>query len=216
MSQTSKRSLAQNWGYHIGRQISQLLCVGLCRIRCEGREHLPRDGAVLVCSNHQSYFDPILVGLACRRRLNYLARKTLFRHPLFRHLIHFFDAIPIDRDGIGVEGIKETIRRLRRDEMVLIFPEGTRTADGELRQLKPGFCSLARRGTTTLQPVAIDGAYQCWPRQAKAPQLDRIAIVFGPPITPDQVAGMENKELINELAARIEVCHRRARQLRCG
>jgi 1-acyl-sn-glycerol-3-phosphate acyltransferase len=155
-----------------------------------------------------------LVGLACRRRLNYLARKTLFRHPLFRHLIHFFDAIPIDRDGMGVEGIKETIRRLRRDEMVLIFPEGTRTSDGDLRRLKPGFCSLARRGATTLQPVAIDGAYQCWPRQAKAPRLDRIAIVFGPPMTPDDIASMENKELIAELAARIEICHRRARQLR--
>lgn len=214
MKDPSKRSLAQNCGYHVGRQAAQLAGVALCRMRCEGREHLPQTGAVLVCSNHQSYFDPVLVGLACRRRLNYLARKTLFRHPLFRHLIHFFDAIPIDRDRIGVEGIKETIRRLRREEMVLIFPEGTRTPDGELQPLKPGFCSLARRGQTTLQPVAVDGAYQCWPRQAKAPRLDRIAVVFGPPITPDDVASLDNGELIAELATRIDTCHRRARELR--
>ena len=211
---STKRSWVQNWGYNLTRQFAQLAGVTLCGMRCEGREHLPKNGAVLVCSNHQSYFDPIIVGLACRRRLNYLARKTLFRHPLFSHIIRFYDAIPIDRDGVGAAGIKETIRRLRREELVLIFPEGTRTSDGELQRLRPGFCSLARRGQTALQPVGLDGAYQSWPRQAKSPRLDRISVVFGPPITPTDVASMDNAELIAELADRMAKCHRRARELR--
>lgn len=183
-------------------------------MRVEGRHWVPSSGPVLVCSNHQSYFDPILIGLSCRRRMNYLARKTLFRHPIFRHLIRYFDAIPIDRDGLGIQGIKETIRRLRLEEMVLVFPEGTRTHDGELQPLKPGFCSLARRGETTLQPVAIDGAYHCWPRQTRFPRLDRLAIVYGPPIGPDAIKDMTNGQLIEELHQRMLECHSRARWLR--
>jgi hypothetical protein len=108
-----RRSFAQRSGYHLTRRMTQLLTVSCCGMRVEGRHWVPSSGPVLVCSNHQSYFDPILIGLSCRRRMNYLARKTLFRHPIFRHLIRYFDAIPIDRDGLGIQGIKETIRRLR-------------------------------------------------------------------------------------------------------
>lgn len=209
-----QRTLAQRIVYRLARRVAQLTAVGVFRIRMEGRHYIPVDGPVLVCSNHQSYFDPVIVGLGCRRRLNYLARKTLFRHPVFRYLIYFFDAIAIDRDGMGVEGIKETLRRLKREEMVLMFPEGTRTHDGELRALRPGFCALARRGKTTLLPVAIDGAYQCWPRQNKWPRLDRLALVFGPPITAEDMAQWDNEQLVAELAERMADCHRRARQLR--
>ena len=67
--------------------------VALFRFRCEGRDHYPHDGGGLICSNHQSFFDPVIVGLTCDRRLNYLARQTLFRFTLFRWLIEFLDAL---------------------------------------------------------------------------------------------------------------------------
>mgnify|MGYP001359656643 CR=1 FL=1 len=214
MSDPIQRTLAQRYGYHLSRYAAQLLVVSISGLRCEGRYHVPKTGPVLVCSNHQSFFDPVLIGLGCRRRLNFLARNTLFNHRLFGQLIRFFDAIPIERDGMGISGIKETIKRLRRDEMVLMFPEGTRTPDGEFQALRPGFCSLARRGETTLQPVALDGAYQCWPRQARYPKLGRLAIVFGPPLKPADFADWNNDQLLAELAHRMQVCHQRARHLR--
>ena len=68
-----------------------------------------------------------------------MARKTLFDVFLFGRLIRYLESIPIDRDGLGISGIKETLRRLKRGEMVLIFPEGTRTLDGQVGSLKPGF-----------------------------------------------------------------------------
>ncbi|HOU36076.1 MAG TPA: lysophospholipid acyltransferase family protein, partial [Candidatus Omnitrophota bacterium] len=80
-------------------------------------------------SNHQSHLDPPLVGCGCRRQMNFLARNTLFRSPLFAKLISSVNAIPIDREGGGLAGLKETLRRLKRGEMVLVFPEGTRTPD---------------------------------------------------------------------------------------
>jgi len=110
----AERSLAKRLWYDYLQVMCRLLGVALFRVRCTGRENVPPTGGVLVLSNHQSQFDPMLVGLAIDRRLNYLARETLFRFPPFRWLIRSLDAIPIDREGLGLAGLKETLRRLNR------------------------------------------------------------------------------------------------------
>src|SRR5262249_14976904 len=138
----SQRSLAKRAWYQFLHVACRVLGVAVYHIRCRGRGLVPKTGGVLVLSSHQSHFDPGLIGLACDRRLNYLARDTLFRFAPFRWLIKSLDAIPIDREGLGLGGLKETLKRLKREEMVLIFPEGTRTRDGEISPLKPGFCAL--------------------------------------------------------------------------
>ncbi len=165
----------------------------------------------LVCANHQSFFDPVLVGLAFDRRLNYLARKTLFSVPVLNSLIGFLDGIPIDRDGFGLQGIRETLRRLKRDEMVLIFPEGTRTTDGNVADLKPGFVTLARRGKKPLVPVGLDGAYDAWPRSAVWPRIGPIHICIGQPLTVTQIESMTDEQVILELLDRIRRLHLQAR-----
>ena len=137
----AQRSLPQRLWYDALRVICRLTGILVFRIRCRGREFVPRDGGGLVLSNHQSHLDPVLVGLATDRRLNYLARDTLFKFAPFRWLINSLDAIPLDREGLGLGGLKETLKRLKRGELVLIFPEGTRTRDGEVGTLKPGFCA---------------------------------------------------------------------------
>jgi 1-acyl-sn-glycerol-3-phosphate acyltransferase len=172
------------------------------------------EGGGLVCANHQSLFDPPFIGLTCQRRMNYLARDTLFRIPGLKQLIAFLDAIPIDREGGGLAGLKETLRRLKAGELVLIFPEGTRTHDGEVAPLKPGFIAVARRSRVPLVPVGLDGAFQAWPRSAKLPRLGRIGIVIGEPIRPEQVAEFSDEDLLAELEQRILTCHAQARELR--
>jgi 1-acyl-sn-glycerol-3-phosphate acyltransferase len=158
-------------------------------------------------------FDPPLVGLTCPRRMNYLARDTLFRVPGLKQLISFLDAIPIDRDGGGLAGLKETLRRLKAGELVLIFPEGTRTRDGEVAPLKPGFIAVARRSKAPLIPVGLDGAYQAWPRTARLPRIGRVAVAIGEPISPEQVAALSDEDLLAELEQRILLCHAQAREL---
>jgi 1-acyl-sn-glycerol-3-phosphate acyltransferase len=210
------RSLAQPFVYSILRVFAQLIAVAFYRLRCEGREHWPASGGGLVCSNHQSYFDPPLVGMTCPRQMNYLARDTLFKVPVLRQVITFLDTIPIDREGSGLSGLKETMKRLRAGELVLIFPEGTRTNDGELRSLKPGFCSVARRSRVPLIPVGIDGAYQAWPRSAPLPLPGKLAVVIGRPISPEEVESMTDEELVAELGSRMSACHLEARRIREG
>ncbi len=161
-------------------------------------------------SNHQSNLDPVLVGLACHRRLNFLARRTLFDSAGLRWLIESLDAIPIDRDGSGLGGLKETLKRLKRGEMVLIFPEGTRTTDGKVARLKPGFCALARRAGVPLLPVAIDGAFAAWPRGRALPRRARIRIEFGPPLSAADINDLDDVQLVAEVERRIRACHSQA------
>jgi len=196
-------------------------CRCLCRfgtawywsIRSNGQQHLPLDGGILVLANHQSVLDPVMIGVCTQRQLTYLARKTLFRGP-GRWLIESLNAIPIDRDGFGLSGLKETLRRLKREEAVLIFPEGTRTRDGEVQPLLPGFVAIARRGKVPLLPVAIDGAYQSWPRDGKFPRRSTVQVEFGEPITPEEVKNFTDDELRAEVQRRIVELHRIAREKR--
>ena len=189
----------------------QLAAVGAFNIRGGGRANVPRSGGGLMLSNHQSNLDPVLVGLCSARRLNYVARKTLFKFPPFRWLINSLDAISIDREGTGLEGLKETLRRLKRGEIVLLFPEGTRTLDGEVQAVKPGFCAVARRSGVPILPVAMDGAWHAWPRHRMLPRRAVIHVQFGDPIDPDQIKQLNDEQLVAEVERRIRECHAVAR-----
>ena len=209
-----RRTFAQRLGYDAFRVLARWFGVWLYALRIVGRENWPAAGGALVCANHQSMFDPPLVGLTCPRRMNYLARDTLFKVPILAQLIRFLDAIPIDRDGVGLSGLKETLRRLKAGELVLIFPEGTRTHNGEVAPLKPGFIAVARRSRVPLVPVGLDGAFQAWPRTARFPRLGRIAVAIGAPITAEQVAELTDGDLLSLLQQRVSAALALARAAR--
>ncbi|HEX4132813.1 MAG TPA: lysophospholipid acyltransferase family protein [Pirellulales bacterium] len=205
------RSLAKRIWYDYLRMMSRLVAAGLFQLRCNGRERVPAHGPVLVVSNHQSHFDPVLIASVCNRRLNFLARQTLFRFAPFGWLIKSLDAIPLDRDGLGMAGLKETLRRLKRGEMVLVFPEGTRTRDGNVGPLKPGFCALVHRTEAAVVPVAIDGAFDAWPRWHRWPRRACIRMEFGEPLTAEEAKGLADGALMAEVDRRLRVCHAAAR-----
>jgi 1-acyl-sn-glycerol-3-phosphate acyltransferase len=158
--------------------------------------------------------DPVIVGLSFQRRLNYLARKSLFRFPPFRWLIEFLDAIPLEHTGLGIGGLKECLRRFKHGEMVLIFPEGTRTRDGSVQAFQPGFLTLARRGAVAVLPVGLDGAFDAWPRDALLPRLARIRVCVGEPFTAEQIKGLDDTQFLRQLEDRVRQCHAAARAAR--
>lgn len=214
MKRGSTPSLPKRLWYGFVRLVCRLLATALFRIRVRGRQWVPREGGVLVLANHQSHFDAALIGVACDRRLNYLARDSLFAFTPFRWLIESLDAIPIDREGLGLSGLKETLRRLKNGELVLIFPEGTRTRDGEVAPLKPGFSALAKRAGVPLLPVAIEGAYQAWPRRHRLPGISTIHIQFGEPLRAAAAGELDERQLVAEIERRIRDCHSQARAAR--
>ncbi len=212
----AERSFASRAWYAMMRVVVGVFALGLFRLRCAHRERLPATGGYLLLSNHQSHLDPPLVGFVVPRRVNYVARDTLFKNRFFAWLINSLDAIPIDREGLGLAGLKETMRRLKRGEIVLLFPEGTRTPDGELQPLRPGFSALVQRTGVPIVPVALDGAYQAWPRKAKFPRPGRVQIVVGEPISVETAKSLDDRALVALVEERIRACLGEARELRSG
>lgn len=167
----------------------------------------------MLLSTHQSMLDPVLVGLCINGRLNYVARKSLFKNRIFAFLIKTLDAIEIDRERGGLAGLREMLKRLQAGKKVLLFPEGTRTEDGKIGELKMGFVPIARRSEVPLIPIAIVGAYRILPRGKLFPGRRPLAVVFGQPISPDEVKALGDEELRIRLARELELCNSQGEHL---
>ena len=196
--------------------LCRTLAVSLCGFRARFAEPLPAEGGLLVLSSHQSHLDPLLLGLATDRRLSSLARSSLYRFKPFGAVITALDAVPIDRNASMVAAMKAVIGRLRAGRAVVIFPEGTRTSTGRLGEIKGGFALLAKKSGVTIVPVAIVGAYECWPRTRLLPRPGRIRLEFGRVISAADVAALDEKTIHEICAARLQELDATARRIRAG
>jgi 1-acyl-sn-glycerol-3-phosphate acyltransferase len=182
-----KRNLAAWFWYSILWCPCYALSQLLFRYRFWGKGNVPISGPVLLVSNHQSHLDPVLVGLACPRQLKYLARKGLFFFP-FNLWIRALGAVPIDQERSALAGLRTTLNLLKENNAVLVFPEGSRTPDGQLHKMFPGFCLLARRSQATIVPLAVEGAFAALPRGSLFIRPRSIGLTFGTAIPPQQYA----------------------------
>jgi 1-acyl-sn-glycerol-3-phosphate acyltransferase len=209
--------LRRNWVWFTLQQICQLLFTIWFRLRAHGIENLPPGGALLLI-NHQSFLDPLMVGLPLRRPVSYLARENLFRVPVLGWLLTRTYVMPISRESAGTESLRESLRRMEHGFLVGIFPEGTRSLDGGLRELKPGFVALIRRVQVPVIPVAVAGAYEAFPRGAWFPRPSKIRVVYGSPLDPARLAELSQKgreaELVDWSRCSIQTCLDTANALR--
>jgi 1-acyl-sn-glycerol-3-phosphate acyltransferase len=187
------------------------LFASLFGLRATGRENVPDQGALMMVSNHLSHLDVLVLGILLRRPLNYVARSTLFFWPL-GVFIRSLGAFPIQREGIGAQGLKETLKRLRSGGIVTLFPEGTRTRNGELGELKAGIALLAAKARVPILPVAIAGSFEAWPRTRIYPVSHPIRVHFGSPISPEQVRSLGPEVLTALIRERILECQAVARK----
>jgi len=194
--------------------ICRALGVSVFGVRTRFAEPLPESGGLIVLSSHQSHLDPLLLGLACNRRLSSLARSSLYAFKPFGAVITALDAVPIDRNSSAVAAMKAVIRRLEAGAAVVIFPEGTRTPNGRLGQLQSGFALMAKRARVPIVPVAIVGAWECWPKSRILPRPGRIRLEFGRLITVEEIAAMDERQLVAECAVRIGGLDTAARRIR--
>jgi 1-acyl-sn-glycerol-3-phosphate acyltransferase len=186
------------------------------RYRFSGKCHVPLTGPVLLVSNHQSHLDPVLVGIACPRQLKYLARQGLFFFP-FSLWIRSLGAVPIDRERGAIGGIRITLELLKNGNAVLVFPEGSRTPDGKVHPLLPGFCLLARRSGATIVPVAIDGAFNALPRGSHFARPATIRLAFCEAIAKQQAKSLTDEQLVALVGQRIrESLRQMARDSECA
>ena len=162
--------------------------------KSQGQENIPGEGPVLLVSNHQSYFDPIVCSIGMRRELDFMARETLFKG-WFGNAIRKLNAFPVRRGEADMRAIRDIVDRLSQQRAVMMFPEGTRSSDGMIHDFKNGFVLIARKAKASIVPVAIDGTFDAWPRHKKWPRFRSVKIAYGKAIPAEQVKQMDKNEL---------------------
>jgi 1-acyl-sn-glycerol-3-phosphate acyltransferase len=150
---------------------------GLSGWEVRGRERVPPSGSLIVAANHQSYWDPPLIGSAMAREIHFLAKAELFSPAPFGAVLRAVHSIPIRRGMADLSGMSKAISVLQRREALLVFPEGTRSTDGELRPARPGVGMLAVHGDAMIVPCSITGSNR--PRRWLRRQA-RVQVWFGP------------------------------------
>jgi 1-acyl-sn-glycerol-3-phosphate acyltransferase len=171
------------------------------RVKADGKEHVPKEGAVIVCCNHISMWDPVVIGYVMPRPLRYMAKAELFRVPLLRQLITKVGAFPVKRGGVSKETIRQSLDLLAAGEMLLIFPEGTRNLDGS-SAAKRGAVNLAFKSGAVIIPAAITGTYR---------PFSKVAVKIGEPVDLRQLreigtteAQLEATEIIMQAIHRLK------------
>jgi 1-acyl-sn-glycerol-3-phosphate acyltransferase len=209
--------------YNVNYWLSMAAMTTWFSYRAEGHENMPGEGPALVIANHQSFIDPVLVGLAVRRHLCYLARKTLWEHWFFRLIAGGFNPVPVNQEGFAREGLKIVWDQLDNGRAVLIFPEGERTADGKVHELRPGIHLLIKKIEMPIVPVGIAGAYEAWPRWRPYPlpaplfwpaKKGAIGVSIGKPINSECLRDKPREQVLDDLFARIKEVYERAERLR--
>ncbi len=165
-------------GYHFSRLVGRLFF----RLRVIHRERMIQSGPVILAMNHQSYLDPPLAGITCDRAIYFLARRTLMEVRLLGWLLPKLNVIPVNQEGIDRSALKALIRVLKSGNSALVFPEGSRTLDGNLQPAEPGLGLVIAKTLAPVVPMRIFGAHEALPRGRGGLHFVPITIVIGEPI----------------------------------
>lgn len=145
-------------------------------------ERVPVAGPVILAANHASFLDPPLIGSGVPRAINYLTRESLFRFPGFGAYLRALNCVPVDRDGAGAAGLKGILDRLHDGGAVILFPEGTRTDDGQLKPARSGIGLTVIKSDAPVVPVRVFGTFEAWSRNQKFPRPRRVKVKYGTPM----------------------------------
>jgi 1-acyl-sn-glycerol-3-phosphate acyltransferase len=174
------------------------------RLSVVGAEWVPREGPLLLASNHLSVLDPAMIGAVIPRELDYMAKTELFRIPGFGALIRRLNAHPVDRTGSDSAALRLALRLLGDGRAVLVFPEGTRGTEGQLQPGRAGAGMLAALSGAPVVPVYIQGSGRALPRGAVLPRPERVTVTLGAPIRFGRERGRARyQEVSDEIMAAI-------------
>ncbi len=170
------------WCYDVVKLILWLVFRLRFGLEVTGQEHVPKTGAFVMASNHVSFLDPPVVGVACPRRLRFMARSDLFQRVPLGAFLRGVRVMPLKRGEADIGAVREACARLQEGEAVAIFPEGTRQLSGKLGRAKRGVGLLAEMAKVPIVPTFVQGTFQALPPEVLALRRAKIRVAFGPPI----------------------------------
>jgi 1-acyl-sn-glycerol-3-phosphate acyltransferase len=168
--------------YLLGYSLSKALAKTFFNYRVIGAENMIEEGPCIIAANHCSFLDPPLVGVACKRAIHYLARKSLLEWPILGPIFPELNVIPVDRKNADRSALMGAIRVVKNGGAVLIFPEGTRSPDGNLQPAQPGIGMIAAKTGAPIVPVRIFGSYEVYNRKQRRPKIGPVTVRIGRPI----------------------------------
>src|SRR3954467_12393621 len=190
--------------YSIGYNASKLIAKVCFSFKGIHRERIPKTGGVILAMNHQSYLDPPLAGICCDREIYYLARKSLMKWPVLGPLFPAMNVVPVDQDRADMSALKAVIKLVRAGQGTIIFPEGSRSMDGNLLPAQPGLGLVIAKTLAPVIPMRIFGAHEALPPGGGGVKLKPITIVVGEPLR-FTAADLENsgRDLYQRLSDRV-------------
>lgn len=176
--------------YPLGKALVSAVLYPLYRVRVVGKENFPKQGGVLLCTNHIDNLDPPVVGMTCPRPVHFMAKEELFEAPILKSILPKVNAFPIKRGMSDRQALRKALSILKTGKVVGLFPEGTRSKDGVLQEGLAGAGFFALRGEAVVMPCAIIGPYK---------RFTRLKVVYGKPI--DMTTYREERVSAEEVTA---------------
>ena len=168
--------------YYVGWRLFRMIFATYFRWRVYHPERVPLQGPVILACNHASYMDPPLVGSGIRREIHYLARSSLFHFRFSNWILRAVNCVPVDREGGGAAGLKAILDCLHAGAAIILFPEGTRSHDGQLQPARSGIGLTVIKSTAPVIPVRVFGAYEAYGRHIRFPRPRPVRVKYGPPL----------------------------------
>jgi 1-acyl-sn-glycerol-3-phosphate acyltransferase len=165
----------------------------LFRFETHGSEYIPASGSAIIASNHASYLDPPFIGMAASRPIFYFAKAELFRS-VFGAVLRYVNAVPVNRDHLDLKTLKTILDILNSGNVIVMFPEGTRSATGELQPAKPGVGMIAYHARVPVIPAYISGSHEVLPKNAQGMRFRKCTVRFGPAVNLQEFYQMQKSK----------------------
>jgi len=195
--------------YYVVRALCWLLLKIFWRMEIRGIENLPESGGFIIASNHVSYLDPAVLVASLNRKIYFITKKEVFKNTFVRFILKNLNAFSVDRENVDIIAFKKAMNILREEKVLGIFPEGTRSSNGELQELKLGAIKIAMKTGVPILPVGIIGTHKIYPRGIKFPILfkNKIIVKYGTPQYLNKLKSRDKiyqKEELNLLGKKIK------------
>jgi 1-acyl-sn-glycerol-3-phosphate acyltransferase len=190
--------------YKFSQVVSRPFLRLLFRHESHGLENIPDETGAVVATNHASNLDPPLVGADVDRPLFTMAKQSLHETPVLGTLIRGLYSFPVRRGVLDTTALRTAVTLLEHDNLVLMFPEGTRTTDGKLQEPRPGVGKIVAEAEVPVVPGYVKGSYDAWPKGQPVPKPRSTSVHFGEPIRmPERVKDADGREDYEAISGRI-------------
>lgn len=189
--------------YEFWKRLIYYISRAAFRLKIEGREHEPAAGPLIVAGNHASVIDPPILGSCLRRQSAYMAKEELFAVPILGPWLRSTGSFPVRRGTPDRKAIRRSLEVLKDGGVLVIFPEGTRSLDGRLRDPEPGAAMIALRTGVPVLPAAVVNSHRILPKGARWPRFEQVTVRFGPLLTVPKIEGRLDHATMEQWGRRI-------------